>query len=108
MADTRLEVLIKTLADRTARSRLGWTAASREDTFVWSGTNASVMLYTKDNDGQAPWMLRLIDKDGRIIEEGEYTHSVYLGEMVGGLYADARSEALDISATIDGLLDDLS
>lgn len=103
----KLFTLLDTLRGRTDQGAVKWTSGSREDTYLWSGSAASVALSTKDNDSQAPWLIRLIDSDGRVMESEMVDGASPFFEMVGDLYSGARSSALNIDGTIDGLLDDL-
>lgn len=85
-----------------------WTAGSKEDTFLWSGSSASVVLSTKDNDGEAPWLVRLVDADGRTVESESVDGRSEVFAVTEELYSAARASALNIEETIDGLLEDLN
>ncbi len=108
IASPKLRELLQTLTRATFEGRANWNKGSRDDTFVWSGSNASVILLTKDNDGAAPYIVRLADAEGRIIESVATMPGGDDTRIAGELYAAARADALDINATIEGLLDDLS
>jgi hypothetical protein len=106
-ASSRLIKLLTTLHQRTGKGIQKWTTGSRDDTFIWSGSSASVSMLTRDNDGETPFVVRLIDSEGRIVEEEIFEFTDESIELVRELYAQARSDALDIDAAIQSLLDDL-
>lgn len=106
-ANDKVRILLETLLQRTQNGKAKWTTGSRDDTYIWSGSAASVVLLTKDNDGFQPWWVRLVDADGRTVEEEEVDVDSDLYNLLADLYPAARSDALNISSTIDGLLDDL-
>lgn len=103
------ERLLKKLTERTLAGIAAWSPGSRDDTFIWSGTSASVVLSTKDQDGVSPYVVRLVDNAGRIVEEELFANdsNQALIPLVRDLYAVARANALNIDGTIEGLLDDL-
>ena len=107
MSTDKLLLLAEKLLDRTQIGQASWSPGSRDDTFIWSGTNASVVLLSKDNDNAQPWIVRLVDGSGRTVEQATFVGGDRGWEMVNRLYQAARSDALDINATIDSLLDDL-
>lgn len=115
MTEKLLE-LMRRLLQRTHEGVVDWGPGSRADMFIWSGSTASVALFTKDNDGFAPYVVRLTDEGGRPIEEelvgvdrqefgGGGSNPNF--EVVEKLYHLARSKALNIDATIEGLLGEL-
>lgn len=103
----RLITLLEVLRRRTGNGAAKWTTGSRDDTYIWSGSSASVALLSKDNDGWPPYMVRLIDATGRVIEEELFDGDNRYFLLVQNLYSEARSDALDITAAIDSLLEDL-
>lgn len=107
MTTDKILQLAEKLLERTALGQATWSPGSREDTFIWSGTNASVVLLSKDNDNAPPWLIRLVDGDGRTVEQEPFGGRDRGWELVNKLYHAARADALDINATIDSLLDDL-
>ena len=107
-ASGKLIELLRVLLIRTREGRAPWSPGSRDDTYIWSGSNASVAILTKDNDGQQPWKIQLFDSNGRVIEDETFMPTDPNFPLVGELYTLARSDALDITSAIDGLLEDLS
>lgn len=107
MASEKIPDLLSALLHATEDSRASWTPGSREDTFVYSGSSASVVLSTQDNDGLVPYVIRLLDAEGRTVEELTVGTSGELASVTYNLYKAARSDALNIDRTISGLLDDL-
>lgn len=103
----KLGQLVQKLLERTTNGSASWSPGSRDDTYIWSGSNASVVVLTQDNDSAPPWIVRLVDGAGRIVEEEVFAGDVQGFVLVSKLYEAARADALDISATIDGLLNDL-
>ncbi|MCI4657556.1 hypothetical protein [Cryobacterium zhongshanensis] len=103
----KFDQLLSKLAQRTYEGKANWRPGSRDDTYVWSGSAASVVLLTKDNDGLPPYWVRLVDADGRAIEEEIVEPGEDSFDLVTQLYVAARSDALDITSTIDQLLEDL-
>lgn len=108
-ASPKLETLIARLIERTRAGAIKWAPASRDDSFIWSGTSASVVLSTKDYDGEAPFVIRLVDDSGRTVEEVVYDMGSNRTDLdlVKEFYHRARSSALSIDDTIEGLLADL-
>lgn len=106
-ASNKFMQLLDTLLTRTKRGKARWTPGSRDDTFIWSGSSASVAVLTRDNDGAPPWMVRIIDDDGRTIEEEMFLPNETGYDLVSELYNVARADALDITAAIESLLGDL-
>jgi len=108
---TKIDELLERLKDATRDGRAHWTVASRADTFVWSGSEASVVLSTEDDDGHPPYIVRIVDAEGRTVEEERYSFAVDPiprgAEILATLYDLARSDALDVTSTIKSLLDDL-
>ena len=104
----KMQALVTALSAKTISGEVKWKTGSRDDAFIWSGTSASVILSTKDGDGEAPWVVRIVDSDGRTVESEvvDIYHELYA--QVDELYALSRASALNIDKTIDELLDDLS
>jgi hypothetical protein len=106
-ASQKFVQLIDALLIRSREGKVSWAPGGRDDTFIWSGSSASVAVLTKDNDGQQPWRIQLYDSSGRVIEDETFLMSSPYFEQIGELYGLARADALDINAAIDGLLEDL-
>ncbi|KQR06434.1 hypothetical protein ASF74_03430 [Arthrobacter sp. Leaf145] len=64
-------------------------------------------VFPTDHDGRAPWSVRIHDQQGQILEDEAFSGDQDGFEEVQALYQMARGAALDIDATIDGLLHDL-
>lgn len=105
--NTKMKKLINTLLSRTQNGQVSWDSASNEGSFIWSAKSGSVMVFPTDNDGRAPWSVRLIAGDGQTIEEESYDGGDEDYEIAYDLYRAARSNALDIDRTIDSLLNEL-
>ena len=106
-ASDRLIQLLTTLMSRTGKGISKWTTGSRDDTYIWSGSSASVALLTRDNDSAPPYTVRLIDSEGRVVEQEMFEFDDFHFDTVQNLYGLARADALDINAAIDSLLSDL-
>lgn len=104
-----LGTLLKTLSARTLADRASWSRGSSDHTFIWSGTSASVVLSSTDQDGVSPYTVRLVDKDERMIEEVQIgpASDPEMLELLTGLYAVARERADRLDGTIAGLMGDL-
>jgi hypothetical protein len=61
--------LIKLLSDKTRTDQVDWSVGSRADSFIFSGTKASVTIQSVDRDGAPPYEIILMDGAGRIAFE---------------------------------------
>ena len=99
--------LMRTLVDRTKLGNARWVSGSRDDTFIWSSASGSIVVFPADHDGQQPWSVRVVDSEGRTLEEEVFGRNDDGFAEAGELYQVARGNALDIDTTIDRMLRDL-
>lgn len=104
----KMRSLLTNLLTKTQSGQIKWSVGARADTFQWSGSAASVQLASQDNDGVPPLVVRLLDSEGRVVEDERFqrtNHSDF--RLVGALYDAARRNARNVDATIDDLLGEL-
>ncbi len=103
----RLKTLISALINGTRSGKVDWTRASRDDSFAFSGSAASVILSSVDGDAQPPYLLALFDANGSLVEQvtsGNYDEPY--GKL-HDLYPLARSNAVNIDSVVDSLLGEI-
>lgn len=103
----KLIAMLERLLVKTQSSNAKWSNGSRSDTFIWSGSKASVAVLSQDNDGQSPYLIRLINEDGLTLEEITQSWDGPYFQLFKDLYLAARSDALDITLALDSLIEDL-
>lgn len=103
----RLLQLVDTLRSRTRAGRANWMQGSQDDTFLWSTTSGSVVVFPKDHDNQPPYVVRILGEEGQVLEEETFFGDDDAFDNVLALYKAARGNALDIDSTIDRLLGEL-
>jgi hypothetical protein len=109
-AISRVQSLLIRLSERTNAGAITWIQGSTPDTFIYSGTRASVALSTQDGDGAPPYVVTLYDESGNAVDA--YTarptqRNVDWFKIVQRLYQAARRKALNIDVVIDALEADL-
>ena len=111
----RIKELLTRLEERTAGGVASWSSGTRDDTFLFNGSNASVALSTKDNDGIPPYVVTLYDDAGRPVETYQAAYDADFEDdepsdwykLVDRLYQGARRNALKIDDVIASLEQDL-
>ena len=61
----RLRRVLEGLLKQTRESSAEWARGSREDAYVYSGTDASLVIQSKDKDGLPPFEVILLDGRGK-------------------------------------------
>jgi hypothetical protein len=100
--------LVEVLITATDAGRLEWTKGSDETEFVLVRPNGSIVLSSRDKDGQQPFVFRVLDPEG-VEVEGYTTYSdadmpESFSENIGKLYETARRSGVKASRTVKDLL----
>lgn len=113
---TKLIELMNRLDRATERGQISWTATDREAAFLYSTASSSIIVGTKDNDGQLPFELLLLNEKGSVIDTMishrrdwidsetwtfEYNQG---GQELEHLYERVRRAVSGIDAKIDEIL----
>lgn len=104
----RLIVLCERLAEATLAGHVEWRSEG-EDRYVWEHETASVAVGARDKDGQPPYDLAVLDRNGEQLEE---LTSALVGddrpapwnEPLSELYRVARRSGLHADEIIDALI----
>ena len=105
----RLLVLCERLADATWARTAEWTREG-EDLFVWVGDRGSVSIGSRDQDGEPPYQLVVLNAGGERLEEltsqllGDDRPAAW-NEPLADLYRVARRSALRADDVIDALIE---
>lgn len=107
----RLVVLCERLADATRGGAAEWTRDGK-DVFVWTGEQGSVSIGSRDNDGEPPFQLVLVNANGERVEEltsqlVEDDRPAEWNEPLGDLYRAARRSGLRADDLIEALIEAL-
>jgi hypothetical protein len=105
------------LLERTRAGGVRWQATDRPDAFLFSGSQAAVVIRTRDDDGNYPFELALLDGNGNEVEklfshfddpdeQPRYTATDY-AQVLDDLWEAARAIALNIPALVDSLVTDI-
>jgi len=111
------EELLAEILARTVAGHVPWEAADKFDGFVFTGSKATVIIRSKDDDGAAPFVFEIYSTDNRLLESvrtdwvptGDLDSSVDSApqnDTLRALYEEARRFALDLDAVYASLLED--
>ena len=109
-----LQSFLAALLRATSDGRTKWISTSPTQ-FQLSTKSGTTMIYSRDGDGIAPFVLSVLDPNGVQIEALETDWEARVGVRVPKqqnvplerLYQLARSQALNIDQVVNGILDDL-
>jgi hypothetical protein len=105
---SKMLALAESLIDRTERGLVTWTPSSSGDQFYFSTPSATVSVSSRDSDNRAPYILTLLDAQGRAVESIiTQPEVVAASNQVAALFELARQRALNIDKVLDDLLSDI-
>lgn len=112
----RLTLLLNRLIVSSKAGKIDWTATDRQGSFQYAAENASVIITCRDNDGQPPIEMTLLDESGNYVEKietaegqdenGEWWESDW-NKPLTELWDIARRKVLNVDAVLDSLLAEL-
>ena len=108
LAEDRLILLCQRLVTATTYGEAEWQGDD-EDRFTWVNPEGAVTIGTRDRDGQPPYELAIMNRDGQRVEQ---LFSALVGddeparwnEHLAELYRVARRSALHADEIIDALI----
>lgn len=106
------EKLVGGLVQKTRSGDIKWESKDGSTLFL-STANGSVVLSSRDDDGQSPYRIAIFDKDGRQVDTfalSEFStdrEEDVLDDRLTELYGIARRSALKIDQVVRGIMDDL-
>lgn len=108
---SRVVVLCERLADATRAGLVKWQREG-EDTFVWQAEEAAVSIGSRDNDGEPPYQLVVLNANGDRLEELtsellENDQPAEWNEPLATLYRAALRKALGADEIIEALIERL-
>jgi hypothetical protein len=108
---SRVIVLCERLADATRAGEIKWRREG-EDTFVWQAEEAAVSIGSRDNDGEPPYQLVVLNANGEKLEELtsellENDQPAEWNEPLAILYRVALRKALGADEIIEALIERL-
>jgi hypothetical protein len=108
----RVVVLCERLADATQAGYVEWQREG-EDIFVWRAEQAAVSIGSRDNDGEPPYQLLVVNANGQKLEELtsellENDQPAEWNEPLASLYRAALRQALGADEIIEALIESLS
>jgi len=101
----RIDSIVAALLSRTTDGDASWYEGET-DSYVYESGSATVIIKSRDNDGVAPYQLRILNEDGAVVStvNSDYSDSSALAL----LYLAARESVRKVDHTLDTLLRDLS
>lgn len=107
----RIVVLCERLAYGTRAGAAEWSR-DEEDTFVWAGGEGSVSIGSRDNDGEPPYELVVVNANGEKLDELtsqllDDDRVADWNEPLADLYRAARRSALRADDVIEALIEAL-
>jgi hypothetical protein len=107
----RVVVLCDRLADATRAGEIQWRREGK-DTFVWQAEEAAVSIGSRDEDGEPPYQLLVLNANGEKLEELtsellENDQPAEWNEPLAALYRAALRKALGADEIIEALIERL-
>lgn len=117
-AQEALTALAADLVERTKAGTVKWTGDSRLVSFSLVTRKGSIVISSRDNDGQAPFDLSVLNAKGTAIQwlSSEWwrlepqipeTEPAPWNETLETLYRLARANAVDLEGVIGGILEEI-
>lgn len=116
----KLRVLMKRLLEDTRAGKISWRASGDLSIFSLVTTSGSVIVRSIDGDGQAPFLVELLNPNGVNIERiesdwepgtGPQGQRLRIGaswnKELSALFESARSAAINLDGVITGILDEI-
>ncbi len=111
--EDRVTRLVEALRAKTATGEITWQPTDMPGAFAYGGGGGSVILESEDHDGQAPFVLRLLDPSGFEVESfTTWAEESDPGELpfagaVADLYRLIRAALHTSDQVLDNLLAEL-
>lgn len=102
--------LLQTLLSKTDGGSVAWKEA-RQAAYAWTGPHGTVIISSRDDDGAAPFVVTIQDREGNVVESVESHGDNTPGEfdsLLENLYETARRNALNIDPLVRSMISDLS
>lgn len=103
----KMHSLVNRLIAATDEERVRWEKTDRPYSYSCSVGGQSVLVSSQDNDGDAPFELAVIGREGDIEEVFVSTEISSLRDGMAQLHARARRNATHVDKAIDDLLTEL-
>lgn len=98
--------LLTRLKYATESGTLSWEQTDQDGAFMAILQRQRILISTRDDDGQAPYLVTILGRDGRIIDVVD-SEKMGLNGIFGDTYQVARRNVAGIDKVIDDLLDEL-
>lgn len=105
--DPRLPAIMERLLKVTREGGAEWLTTGRGDQLMYSAFNSSVIVESQDEDGLAPYIIRILNSDGRVVTAmtcGAADEHIALARE---LFNAATRQSLKVDETLDSLLRNL-
>lgn len=104
VADQRMYSLLTRLIARTEAGSVQWERGGREESYIYSLPDASVVIETKDRDDSHPYRFRVVNDMGDTVDEITVSPFEASSSEAEELYRLAKRSALRVDETLDALL----
>jgi hypothetical protein len=109
---TKLATVAQRLLALTQKGGIDWEKDPRsEDSYSYSTTDSTVIIRSRDADGDIPYVISVRDQDGDTVATLTVTDSfdnLAQKKTISDLYKAARRSALQTDSVLDKLIDDLA
>lgn len=101
--------LVRLLVNETKARRLEWTKGSSSTEFVLVRREGSIVITSRDDDGQYPFVLRVLDPEGVAVEEYSTAEDLpaVMDNDIASLYNAARRSEVKASPVVKDLVETL-
>jgi hypothetical protein len=103
---SKVSKVVKRLVYATEIGRISWSATDRDAAFVAELPNQAIVVATVDDDGQAPFEIIVLTKDGGVIDVFNSKEIGLVREMEG-LHQRARRNSAGIDKVLNEMLEAL-
>jgi hypothetical protein len=100
-----VETLVQRLEKRTEAGQVEWEDRSGNAlSFSHSSDAGAIVIDTVDNDGVAPYRLRIFNDEGGLVAGVDSMSSPDMSVSLRTIYQSARAQSLRVEQTIDSFL----
>lgn len=99
--------LVARLAALTRGGHLEWIPGSSPTEFVLVRPEGSIVIYSKDEDGLAPFEIRILDPEGVEVESYDTQAFGDNSGLLRALFVAARASSVKASKVVESLLENL-
>ncbi|MCD9198030.1 hypothetical protein [Aeromicrobium wangtongii] len=105
----KILLIVRRLAALTQTRQIAWKETGQNDVFVHPAASASVVVGSRDGDGDLPMFVRILDEDGDLVDElsTENTEHAEWFDELRRLHVLAKRSATDADRVLDALLAEL-